>query len=443
MTGPSNLTSLAGVLTLRPGRPPPHGLDSTRSDLAARFAPGRPAASLPALMGSLHGLCAGAHRLCATACLRMAREGRPPRLAFEVADLARLEAETLREHLRRVLLDWPGQLGDVTWQSRWAPEHQRALRRCGDALQAGAAGQSLEHWLAAEIFGLPPAAWLAAWSDDPQAWLDRWSCGPGWLPALLAGVAPSATWTFAPVPVLCLETSTREPSGVETSSREGPTLDAPIPVAPIPDAPIPDAPTLDSPVLADGASDELAALTLDLLEPWGRAGPRRPRWQGDCAETGVWARQRQARDLSLATPWLRFGARLAEIARLAVAGEAGQGGQGGGGRSGWLACGGVSLARDGVLAWVEMARGVLMHAVRLEGQGSESTIAACGVLAPTEWNFHPHGALARGLAGRDPDLSAAARRELDVAVLSLDPCVAYTVEGQSAKQWQAREPGHA
>jgi len=207
----------------------------------------------------------------------------------------------------------------------------------------------------------------------------------------------------------------------------------------------------DRPALVEGAADDFAAiaaiaataatadladLAIDLLEP-APAGPRTPRWQGACAETGVWARHRQDPGLRLATPWLRLGARLAEIARLALAGK------GSGGRPAWLACGGVSLARDGALAWVEMARGVLMHAVRLEGQGSGARIAACGVLAPTEWNFHPHGALAHALAACDPDLTAVARRELDIAVLSLDPCVAHAVEDMTAGQRHTREPGHA
>ena len=47
-------------------------------------------------------------------------------------------------------------------------------------------------------------------------------------------------------------------------------------------------------------------------------------------------------------------------------------------------------------AMAEMARGLLVHAVRVEG----GRIADYAIVAPTEWNFHPRGALFRELSGR-------------------------------------------
>jgi hypothetical protein len=69
--------------------------------------------------------------------------------------------------------------------------------------------------------------------------------------------------------------------------------------------------------------------------------------------------------------------------------------------------------------------------VRLEpGARSADTarVAQFRVLAPTEWNFHPHGTLARALAGGRLD-AAQAR----LAALALDPCIEFRV----------REDGHA
>jgi uptake hydrogenase large subunit len=43
------------------------------------------------------------------------------------------------------------------------------------------------------------------------------------------------------------------------------------------------------------------------------------------------------------------------------------------------------------------------------------------MVAPNEWNFHPQGALARGLIGQAADAGLPPRAKLLVA--ALDPCV--------------------
>lgn len=74
------------------------------------------------------------------------------------------------------------------------------------------------------------------------------------------------------------------------------------------------------------------------------------------------------------------------------------------------------------LGVVEAARGRLVHRVELE----QGRVTRYQILAPTEWNFHPQGALAQGLlghvAGDAPDLLV---RHL---VAALDPCVACKIE---------------
>lgn len=84
----------------------------------------------------------------------------------------------------------------------------------------------------------------------------------------------------------------------------------------------------------------------------------------------------------------------------------------------------VTLAPGCGIAGVETARGLLVHAVRLAG----NRIAEYRIVAPTEWNFHPAGALPADLV----EVPAAEPREVDqragLAVQSLDPCVRYTLE---------------
>lgn len=76
---------------------------------------------------------------------------------------------------------------------------------------------------------------------------------------------------------------------------------------------------------------------------------------------------------------------------------------------------------------IENARGRLVHRVEIENDA----IARWQVVAPTEWNFHPQGALAQGLAG-----AAEPEDVLTVAVpalvAALDPCVPCQVSFGSA-----------
>jgi uptake hydrogenase large subunit len=77
------------------------------------------------------------------------------------------------------------------------------------------------------------------------------------------------------------------------------------------------------------------------------------------------------------------------------------------------------------VAQVEAARGRLIHAVEMDGE----KVARYRILAPTEWNFHPSGAVAQGLGriatgGGDRKACAWLAR---LFVISADPCVAADV----------------
>ncbi|HLN24210.1 MAG TPA: nickel-dependent hydrogenase large subunit [Patescibacteria group bacterium] len=81
----------------------------------------------------------------------------------------------------------------------------------------------------------------------------------------------------------------------------------------------------------------------------------------------------------------------------------------------------LTLVTGHGLGIVEAARGRLIHRVELQ----EGCLARYQILAPTEWNFHPAGALAQGLVGAPAGADPAYRARLLVA--ALDPCVATRV----------------
>jgi Ni,Fe-hydrogenase I large subunit len=73
---------------------------------------------------------------------------------------------------------------------------------------------------------------------------------------------------------------------------------------------------------------------------------------------------------------------------------------------------------------MEASRGRLIHRVALEGE----RISRYQILAPTEWNFHPQGVLARGLAGLDVKDPGKFRWQAGLLINTIDPCVGYDLE---------------
>jgi len=148
---------------------------------------------------------------------------------------------------------------------------------------------------------------------------------------------------------------------------------------------------------------------------------RTPQWNGEPAETGALARfSRDTLVFELVkqcgrTALARFTARLRELAALLTATIT-------------PAVGAMALGSDCGLGWVENARGLLVHYVALDGE----RIDTYRIVAPTEWNFHPRGALARGLEATSADSKTDLKRSAMLLVQSLDPCVAANVEVRHA-----------
>lgn len=391
----SSKDSLGGSLKVRPGLARPFNLVSTRPDWVHQLTHGKPASAVPTLLATLFNLCGQAHRLCAGLAIQAARGDTSPMLE---AGRRSLQAETLREHLRRMTLDWPLQLAaSEDSRARFQIAAHQALRSCpaaatGTALPTQSTLSTspapsvpltlaahhapedapLLDWLDKQLLGGPARQWLDGWEQSPHAWMSHWcTTTPLWLPELLHSAKAAA------------------------------------------DAPMPGM----RPLRIHASAQDLMALAGQL-----QASPsftRQPHWQDQCAETGPWTRLNQEQPERFNTPWLRLGARLAELIRLSLPDEQGRSG------SHWLQAGSVAMDQNTGLAWVEMARGLLIHFIQLDGHGADAHVQLCRVLAPTEWNFHPHGAVAQVLETLPSHLTPPIEPTIRALMTAFDPCVSF------------------
>ena len=79
----------------------------------------------------------------------------------------------------------------------------------------------------------------------------------------------------------------------------------------------------------------------------------------------------------------------------------------------------ISSFSDVGIASVETARGRLIHRVELEG----NHIKKFQIIAPTEWNFHPEGAIASGLSNIVAKSKCEFNKLAQIFISALDPCV--------------------
>ncbi len=131
---------------------------------------------------------------------------------------------------------------------------------------------------------------------------------------------------------------------------------------------------------------------------------RYPTWRGVPAETGAISRINTIKGTHA-----RF-----DVLRSWASGEEPNGGM----------VSSVNVATGVGRALVETARGLLMHEVELDG----GRIADYKIVAPTEWNFHPKGALATYLLGQPGGDRGKLERRIAHLVAELDPCVPWTLE---------------
>lgn len=334
---------------------------------AARALLGRPAAEVLVRVPTLFSVCRTAQGMAARLACAAARGGEDA-VPVTPSSVAALRAEMIQEHLWRLLLDWPSAIG-------CAPRRAEFV-----------------HWL--RKLRAPPADGdYAAVAVEMAGWLAQ-------------------EWTVAAVAVF-----------VEKSGAPPPRT--------------PDASTLlatfasvssDDPAAADIGEDHWLprqaastwATTLQAVPPAQFC--LHPTLGGVARETGALERQRHA---PLVAALLGCGRRVAarycarvmdllDGVRSLAAGASADSDPG---------FDAAPLPGGGGIARVETARGTLLHAARIDG----GRVTDYAIVAPTEWNLHPAGTMAREMAARAFEDPGSARRHLHRLTLALDPCVAFEV----------------
>lgn len=354
-------------------------LQSTRPFAAPRLLQGRRPAEAAALLPRLYSICGQAQGAACTAALAAAGAA-----GLSPARPGAVVLEALQETLWRLLIDAPRALGLDPQAAAVAPA-RAAVARALVALAAGpggappalaAAASTLAAIAHEHVYGCDAAAWLAG---TDLAAFERW-CASG-----------------VTVPARALSTLAAGAPGLGRSET----------------------------TLMPGLDDEgwwsavVPALQRDPLFA------QQPHWEGRPVETGALARRRAqplvaaliARDGHCAAT--RFAARLVEGAALlqelpTAAADA----------SSWVRA--WPLPSGTGLAAVQTARGLLLHWVRL----ADDHIADYRIVAPTEWNFHPAGALFDGIVGTEAPDEATLVARTRLAVHALDPCVGFRIEVQ-------------
>ena len=370
---------------------------SSRPFAIGRLLTGRAPGEALSLVPRLYSLCAEAQGAAAFRALEAAGFGAPDPGCTTFLE-TRVLLEVVQEHVWRLLLDWPAAMGhaglpQVVATARRAiggeltrldAEGQRTAAAAPSAERMGPRtiervarlGTDLAALLEQHVFGIDVEAWLAL--PDATA-LAQWMTETRTLPATLLG-----------------ELHARYP-GLGRS---------------------------DVALMPTSAADALRAAIVPSLRA-NMNFVRVPEWRGVPIETGPLSRWQthpliaalRARDGDTAAT--RMTARLVDLAirigSLRGSTEAGNASR---------MASGITLEPGEGLGIAETARGLLLHRARI----AAGRIAAWDIVAPTEWNFHPRGALARGLSGITSTDRAAITRIARIAVQALDPCVGCRIE---------------
>ena len=353
---------------------------STRPFAAARVLAGRTPQDAATTAPLLFSICGRAQGAAAAAALDAAMEAAAPAESAARHELA-VRLETIQEYLWRLLIDWPKAMDGAPAVATVAVARQHvatllALPATAARSERGDAAKALSALAAEHVYGTSPSAWLGLVDTAAlEAWARDGRTVPARLSAALDAVAP----------------------GLGRSD---------VALMPEPDR----------------------TALLDSVVPALRREPafgRAPDWAGSPVETGALARSR-AHPLVAAllqrdgnTVRTRMTARLVELAEL-VAGL--QDDTTTARSKPWVLA--LPLAPGEGLGAVQTARGLLLHRARV----ADGRVAGYEIVAPTEWNFHPRGALVRGLEAVETSAEDVLARCARLAVQALDPCVACSVE---------------
>ncbi len=356
---------------------------STRSFAAPRILAGKTPSRAAAMVAMLYSVCGVAQRAAANGALDAA--GASDVNADPLRSERAVALETIQEHFWRLLIDWPQAVGRQADATPVAMARYRIAAAAGGAdgravLDDGMAmvelGNELSRLAEKAVYGKAPAEWLTL-ATLPE--LDDWAAdGATEAASLLREIR-------AQVPMLGRSDASLMP---ETGQQA----------------------------------------LLDVIRPALDRDPdyaRRPTWNGRVVETGALARVRMQPLVaamiddaghSVAT---RLVARLVDLAMLLAGFKSELSEPAASPRIQSFA-----VSPNGGIASVQTARGLLVHQVELEG----GCVADYRIVAPTEWNCHPQGALAQGLAQITVNDWLSPRQQARLVVQALDPCVASHVE---------------
>jgi coenzyme F420-reducing hydrogenase alpha subunit len=298
--------------------------------------------------------------------------------------------ESLREHLVRVVIDWPRFLGEVPQRADLL-DVMRLCERLRSEIDPHREALSFRATARVEM------AKLVSFIDEAAALVERLVLGEAieaWRARRTS--AQLAQWAE------CRKTAAQRLIAA-VGERDWATAG--------------EAPVRFLPQLSDS---ELGGL---LLGDDAEAFVAAPTWNDETHETSALARQANSPlvgDLARNSGYgllVRLAARLVEIgdlphamATMADGSETFEGSRA------------ESRTAGRGLAQVETARGRLVHGVEIK----DGIVRRYAILAPTEWNFHVDGCAAQGLAdiaGRQAD----PRQLAELFVIAVDPCVGFEV----------------
>lgn len=394
------MADLAGRLQIEL-RPTPErlavGIHSTRPLSASRLFVGKGVAETISCLPALFSVCSTAQAAaCVQACEPALGRTATPETARLRSQL--VDAETLREHFWRVLLDWPRLLGGTPDGAAMAGimatsrRLRTALSTPADPMQLGASGTLPEPAPALRCLDeLTGAATQHLFDQSPKDWLCR-----------TASAEALTAWARNTDTVAARMLREVQAQGwAAHGSTQVPSLPPKLPTD-----------ELESRLAGPGV-DEFIAM---------------PDWKGAPAESSPYSRNRrhpaiddlQADCGNGLLP--RLLAQLVELASLLARLQQG-----------------IEVPESPIpqpappwprelpegigIAQVQAARGLLVHRVALRGE----QVMDYRILAPTEWNFHPCGLVTQGLATLPEMDDGDLRRLTGLFVTAVDPCVDYAV----------------
>jgi len=338
----------------------------------------------------LYAICARA-QAGACACALEQAQGVVPSATTRIRRQAAIAAETIREHLWRILLDWPALLGETPDRSGMAAVLGLSNRvlglldPAGDLFEPGAESAAASPQLGALVADLTELLTRRIYGASPESWLSE-----------VAEASAFERW--------CRVSDTRAARLLRSLLDSGEASLGQTPVAPLPGMPDEE---LISCLSGSAAADFIA----------------RPTWRGHPCETSPFTRR-------LAMPLIaslverhgpgllpRLAAQLVEVAvrlRRLTPDPAGPDPDPPARPAG---AAGLGLGR------APAARGQLVHLVRVDG----GRVRDYRILAPTEWNFHPRGLVAQGLVALSGSSDTALRRQAELLITAIDPCVAFAL----------------